>query len=106
MGFLDSVNPIAVWQRMGWSLGNVPQRYIKSSGSSADEYVGRLLAGFDNASPNFSSLPPHFQNGILTNNILEICVPCYLGYPESFRACVPLLLASVVHHHHHQWLIG
>jgi len=48
---------------MGWSLGNVKDRYLHY-GLASDAYVGRIVSGLDYNSSRFALLPPHFPSPI------------------------------------------
>ncbi len=87
-----------IFQRCGWSLGNVPQRYLWA-GQGGDEQCGRTASLLDPCDPKFASLPPHFASNPLSKEEWESILPGYGNYfPSSFMACLPMLLAQLVHH--------
>lgn len=93
---------VAIWLRVGWSLGPVQGRYI-FSGSGGDQFVGRAAAGLEVNNFQFSILPPHFDGESLSCEEWEVNLPGYRTfYPESFRSTIPFLLASLVFHR--RWL--
>jgi hypothetical protein len=51
---------VAIFLRVGWSLGNVPQRYLHH-GEGGDNLVGRLACGLNMTLTTFLVLPPHFK---------------------------------------------
>jgi len=90
---------LSIWQRIGWSLGNVPQRYLYQSPGN-DKYLGRIVAGLPHGSCDFGYLPPHFHPGF--DYEWSEVVPCYDLLPVTFKRVVPFLVASVVFHN--TWL--
>jgi hypothetical protein len=94
---------IAIFQRAGWSLGQVQDRYFMYS-DGGDQLCGRIAAGLNfNGGSTFAVLPPHFASAsVLTEQQWQDICPQYEEYPESFQACLPYLLASLVHHY--DWL--
>jgi hypothetical protein len=94
---------VAIFLRVGWSLGNVPQRYL-FAGEGGDNLVGRLACGLNMSKTTFLVLPPHFKNDFhLEEEDWCDIVPGYLELPEKFQAVCPYLLASLVWHH--DWCI-
>lgn len=92
---------VAIFLRMGWSLGNVPHRYIKG-GAASDKVLGRVLCGLNIHNEEFGALPPRLEGHLITEALLSEAVPDFARYPECFRVCIPLLIGSVVHHY--PWL--
>jgi len=93
-----------VYLRAGWSLGNVPDRYI-FSGCGSDQLVGRFVAMLPQHDVKFASLPPHFTSAglaLLQRVGFSRLVPCYEYLPSSFQRVVPYLIATLLHHE--QWL--
>ena len=89
------ISAVQVYLRAGWSLGDVPDRYI-FAGAGGDQIVGRAVCGLPINSKEFGVLPPHFSaediallNDIGWQHILE----GYSNYPV-----VPYLLASLLYH--------
>jgi hypothetical protein len=94
------ISAVQVYLRAGWSLGDVPDRYI-FAGAGGDQVVGRTVAGLPINSKEFATLPPHFDatalqelNDIGWDNILE----GYAHYPTGFKRVIPYLLASLLYH--------
>jgi hypothetical protein len=94
---------IAIFQRAGWSLGQVQDRYFMYS-DGGDQLCGRIAAGLNfNGGSSFAVLPPHFANAsILSEEQWQEICPCYNEYPEGFQSCLPYFLASLVYHY--DWL--
>ena len=93
LGILDGPNPIAVYIRMGWSIGNTQDRYIAGGGGS-DPYCARLSAGLSMTTKEGTVLPPHFNNEAL-DYIAEhggwasfFCD--YAAYPSGLQKCIPI----------------
>lgn len=103
-GLIGGPNMVALFIRMGWTLGNVQQRYL-FEGEGSDQLLGRSACGLDINDVSFTSLPPHFDNNevILTVQQWNEVIPYYQDYPHCFRTALPYLLASVVHAS--EWLI-
>jgi hypothetical protein len=97
-------NPICIFLRAGWSLGQVASRYIFQS-PGGDQVVGRVACGLPFNDSDFSLLPPHFDRDDILNNEQwrDIC-PNYGNLPDSFRSVLPFLLASLVYHK--DWLLS
>jgi hypothetical protein len=92
--------PVQVYLRAGWSLGNVPDRYI-FAGAGGDQVVGRAASGLPINAKEFATLPPHFTretmqelNDIGWEHVLE----GYKNYPASFQRVIPFLFASLIFH--------
>jgi hypothetical protein len=49
----------SVCLRVGWSLGDVQDRYIRYE-PAGDQYLGRVIAGLPLNGADFALLPPHF----------------------------------------------
>ena len=99
--FLDGPSIISIFLRLGWTIGNVQQRYISSGDGGQDQYIGRLACGLSPHSTDFAVLPPHFDATItdyVSENEYREIVPCLAEYPVNFKQVVPFLVASVVHH--------
>lgn len=94
-------SPISIFLRIGWNLGNVPQRYL-FEGQGGDQFCGRMAAGLPLTESEFAILPPHFRpntlSSLLTFDDWETLVPAYDLFPNSFKKAIPYLLASIVHH--------
>lgn len=102
-GFIGGPSVIAIFQRAGWSLGQVQDRYITFS-DGGDQLCGRVAAGLNfNGGSKFAVLPPHFDRAdILTAAEWNEIVPGYGDYPLGFQTCLPYMLASLVFHW--EWL--
>jgi hypothetical protein len=98
-GMVSGPSPIQVYQRAGWSLGNIQDRYL-FGGNGGDQLTGRVVSGLPNTNTSFSTLPPHFSPECNVN--WDLILPCYNQYPNTFKQVVPYLLASLVYHE--QWL--
>ena len=88
-GFINGPSTLQIFLRAGWSIGNVPNRYIFAA-SGRDQLAGRVLAGLPFDDVSFSSLPPHFH-GRLENFDLSFVCPLYLNYLSQFKVVVPYL---------------
>jgi hypothetical protein len=60
--FMDGPSIISIFQRLGWSIGNVQQRYIGEGEGGNDQYIGRIACGLPPCDDRFATLPPHFLN--------------------------------------------
>lgn len=89
-----------VYLRVGWSLGNVQDRYIFQT-PGGDQCLGRTLCGLSPNSENFAMLPPHFDradiNMLTLDDWCALC-PDYVTLPDSFKGVLPFLLASLYFH--------
>ena len=70
-------------------------------GNGTDQLYGRILAGNDITSTKFSVLPPPLtKNGL--RQVAEIgwhkFIAGYDQFPEGFRKCIPMFLASILYH--------
>ena len=88
-----------ICQRADWSLGGVRDRYIAPVNNGKDQFVARTMAGLDINSVDYSMLPPHwtFADTVEVTQRLRGLINVD-AYPESFRGCLPLLLASLAYH--------
>lgn len=106
LAMIEGPNPVQVFLRAGWSLGNVQDRYL-FAGKGGDQLVGRTVSGLPMSDESFGVLPPHFTREIVSD-ITEIqwsqMLPNYSTYPECFRTALPFLLASLIYHD--GWLRG
>jgi hypothetical protein len=100
LSVIGGPSPVTVFIRAGWSIGDVKDRYIHS-GDGNDQLAGRVLAGLPITDSCFGILPPHFKSMDLEFSWNEL-LPGYENYPESFKTCLPFLLASIVYHE--EWL--
>lgn len=104
LSLVDGPSAIMVYLRAGWSLGNVPDRYIHA-GTGSDQLVGRSVALLPLHSPEFADLGPHFTQAgmklLLTMGIDKFC-PSFEKLPDTFKTSVPYLLATLCHHY--TWL--
>lgn len=95
---MDGPGNIPIFNRLGWSIGNVQQRYISDGDAGQDNYIGRIVVGRTPTNMHFCELPPHFANYALSHEELVTIVPNYESYPTNFKQCIPYLIASVVFH--------
>jgi hypothetical protein len=102
LGVIDGPSPVAVYIRMGWSLGNTQDRYI-AGGTGSDQHCGRMACGLQSNSSAFAALPPHFHADakahIEAAGGWTIAFPDYNRYPSSLQRVCPFVLASVLHHY-------
>jgi hypothetical protein len=97
-GMIGGASMVAIFIRIGWSLGNVPHRYLHA-GEGSDQLVGRIACGLPFLDVEFLTLPPHFDNTMaLTEEEWEDIVPGYGTLPQRFKTAVPFILASLVYH--------
>ena len=114
LGIVDGPDPVKVYLRAGWSLGNVQDRYIYEGmcflkklnisfkivsilGKGGDQLCGRYASGLETHSTKFASLPPH-DIAALGNHDWESLISGYASFPDSFKTTLPFLLASLVYH--------
>eukprot|EP01034_Spumella_vulgaris_P035606 gene35606-43904_t len=64
LAMVEGPNPVQVFLRAGWSLGNVPDRYL-FAGKGGDQLVGRVVAGLPMTDDRFGTLPPHLPQSVL-----------------------------------------
>ena len=98
------ISAVQCYLRAGWSLGNVPDRYIVA-GTGGDQLIGRAVSGLPLNDSGFSILPPHFseEDSLLLHNLgWENVLSGYNNYPSSFKRVIPFLFASIVYHYN--WL--
>jgi hypothetical protein len=100
LGQVSGPTPVAVFLRMGQSLGQLKDRYI-FAGEGADQLCGRMVCGLPFSDERFGILPPHFAMAtleLLTGEVWNTIVPGYDNYPACFRTIFPFLLVSLIHH--------
>jgi hypothetical protein len=103
-GLIGAPNTVATNLRLGHSLGKVSQQYL-FAGTGQDQQLGRLLAGLEHQSINFSALPPRFKRSFMfEESELEEYVPIWPHVGVKFRSVIPYLIASFVHHY--DWLVA
>jgi hypothetical protein len=103
MGQIGGPSPVTVTLRMGHTLGPVRDRYIFME-PGGDQLCGRMVVGLPFEREEFSALPPHFSvevTNLLTEDYWNEILPMYSSYTESFRRCLPYLLASLLYHHNY-----
>jgi hypothetical protein len=71
-------------------------KYIKAE-SGADQYLGRILAGLDINSIDFSLLPPHFGELAVPAADLALFFPSFVSLP-SLHGVLRFALASCIYH--------
>ena len=89
---------IAIFLRLGWSLGNVANRYLFEGEGGQDQLLGRIasMLPYD---VQLATLPPHFvDSNVLTNEEWDIILPSRKQYPRSYQSVLPYLVASLVYH--------
>ena len=86
--------------RMGHTLGGARDPYIHPT-DGADGHCGRTVALLPLLENNFAILPPHFDkttSASLTCAFWNAVVPGYERLPQSFKSCLPFLLATLMYH--------
>ena len=97
LSFPGGPSSVAAYLRANWSLGPVQMRYI-FEGEGTDQMVGRTASGLPLTGLEFATLPPHFQTyKILEDDLLKMFCN-YQEFPDTFKECLPLLVASIVYH--------
>jgi len=90
-----------VYLRAGWTLGNVPDRYV-IAGAGGDQYVGRTIALLPIGEPSFAQLGPHFTRTGL-EKIQEYgwqkLVPNYHRFGDHFKSVIRVLVANLCYHY-------
>jgi hypothetical protein len=61
LSMVGGPNPVQVFLRAGWSLGNVQDRYL-FAGDGGDQLTGRCVSGLGISDDGFAILPPHFSD--------------------------------------------
>jgi len=74
--------------------------YQTCAAPQQDGIMGRLLAGLEFASAEFTVAPPHFKTDDVAEIQFKDFVAHYEYYPETFKTVIPFLLASIVFHMH------
>ena len=100
-GMVNGPNPVQVYLRAGWSLGDTQNRYL-FSGAGGDQLTGRVVCGLPFNESLFASLPPHFDAVGLRQIEWPTVLPLYARLPQKFKQALPYLLASILYHE--QWL--
>lgn len=102
LSFPGGPSSVAAYIRARWSIGAVQQRYV-FEGEGSDQFCGRTACGLPIHSIEFTTLPPHFKTvEQLTTEFWIPVHPEYADMPQSFKHCMPYLLASLVYHQ--EWL--
>jgi hypothetical protein len=86
--------------RMGHMLGGARDPYIHPT-DGADGHCGRTVALLPLLDNNFAILPPHFDkttSTLLTCEFWNSVVPGYECLPQTFKSCLPYLLATLIFH--------
>ena len=86
---------VAIHIRMDWSMGNVPDRYLRYE-AAGDQHVGRTVSGLPPNSYMFSILPPFIEQPI--PNMIEIITACFPNIPPNCYKFAEFCLASVAYH--------
>jgi hypothetical protein len=100
-GMVTGPNPVQIYLRAGWSLGDTQNRYL-FSGAGGDQLTGRVVCGLPFNESSFALLPPHFNAVGLDQIEWPAVLPLYARLPQKFKQALPYLLASILHHE--QWL--
>jgi len=94
----------AVNLRVGWTLGNVQDKYIWYE-AAGDQFCGRVLSGLPVNSFKFASVGPRFifnkdtVDSIDLQNQINACVQlCFMSSPRNFDAILTHGLASLICH--------
>lgn len=85
LGQVAGPTPVAVFLRMGQSLGKLKDRYIHP-GEGADQLCGRISCGLPFSSEMFATLAPHFSKAILGSmdmSYWNTIVPGFSNYPKG-----------------------
>ena len=101
LALVDGPSAVQVYLRAGWTLGNVPDRYI-FAGPGGDQLVGRYITLMPVHDAAFATLGPHFtQEGLQKISAFgwNRLVPGYDNFPDCFKSVVRVLLANIVYHH-------
>lgn len=100
-GSLGGPSIVSVCLRCGWSIGPVQDRYLKYE-NAGDHFLGRVVSGLPLNKPEFSVVPPHFENtkDMRMLVVLEQTFPIYMHHPSIFGILL-LCLASLVYHREH-----
>ncbi len=80
--------------RAGHSIG-IDDRYVFQS-IHQDCFCGRAAAGKNVQSPSFGDLPPRFKPEFISTVDWSAYLTCYPRLPQSFKAVVPYLIATLV----------
>lgn len=96
-GMVNGPNPVHVYLRAGWSLGDTQNRYL-FAGSGGDQLTGRVLCGLPFNDSSFAQLPAHFDAAGLAQIDWPTVLPLYSRMPQSMKVALPFLLAAICHH--------
>lgn len=78
-----------------WSLGEVLDVYWKYA-ESGDQYLGRVLAGFQPNNTSFDLLPPHFTVGLENSLVKEAVMLCFPKLFQRIRQrCINLFMFNL-----------
>ena len=94
-GTTASPSTSATHRRCGWSMGKVPDVYLRYE-AAGDQHVGRTVTGLPPLGAEFAILPPHFKasdDAYVSSSVDD----CILNLPANMRAVATMCLASVVH---------
>ena len=80
--------------RAGHSMG-VDDRYMFPT-IPQDCFCGRVAAGKNVQSPSFGDLPPRFKPEFASTANWGLYLNCYNRLPQSFKAAVPYLVATLI----------
>jgi hypothetical protein len=101
LGQVNGPTPVAVFLRMGQTLGKLKDRYIHLSEGS-DQLCGRMVSGLPFNETTFGILPPHFPPETIMKmdtNFWNEVLDGYEHYPRGVKQALPFLLASLIYHH-------
>jgi hypothetical protein len=92
----------SICNRAGWTLGGTRDKYIKYE-NAQDQFLGRVLCGFNVLSEGFSNSPPFFdttvEEMIHIDSQLKSIIPESNRMEPSFFEVVRSCYASIVYHY-------
>ena len=94
LGNVGGPSPVSVFLRMSHSLGKLNDRYIHF-GEGADQLLGRVVAGLDFCSVDFSVLPPHFGPAETELLTVEYWREIVDGYDAHYCTC--MVISNYIH---------
>ena len=104
---LDGPKSHCVWHRAGWLINGTIDVYLLDGGGGDQETSRILSLIFDHGSISFAQLPPHFSLEVVNHERINLpsgetiyfsdIISGWTSLPESFKKCMPMLLARLVH---------
>lgn len=97
-GTTSSPSMGGVCNRAGWTMGKVKDTYIRYE-AAQDQYVGRLVAGLNIHSFEFSISPPYFQTSVAENAHIKNDMDTVFAFPIETKHILVMqfCLASLIH---------